>query len=244
MDLGPGFVKLLGVMGDDYSIAQAARMSYGLKALDVEEVRRIIRETMRLRHTSPYEMVEFKFHVKVSMDTWRQWIRHRTASVNEKSTRYCNSDCEMLKAQVWRGVEDSNLNLSAEEEELHAHAVKVYRKRLEVGVVREQARKDLPLSTFTEAIWKIDLHNLFHFLELRLNPAAQLEIRSYAKIILEIIRTVCPIAVEMFEIYRLNAMILSSIEVGIIAGRIEECVLNTREREAFHNKCNLLGVLQ
>jgi thymidylate synthase (FAD) len=143
-------------------------------------------------------MCEIKFHVRVPMDTWRQWIRHRTANVNEYSTRYSVAidNAQKTRPDAWRlqsagnrqgssGVLDATLgeNLSRRESEFQGIAREVYRERLDAGVAREQARKDLPLSTYTEAYWKIDLWNLMHFLGLRMDLHAQSEIREYANLI-------------------------------------------------------------
>ena len=177
-------------MGTDESIVQAARISYGQGTKQVHQDRGLIRYLMRHRHTSPFEMCEIKLHVRVPMDCWRQWIRHRTASVNEYSTRYSIAiDAAQKTAPTdWRlqdmgsrqgsgGTVPSELgkNLSSKEEELHKCSRDVYNERLNCGVAREQARKDLPLSTYTEAYWKIDLHNLLHFLSLRMDRHAQYE---------------------------------------------------------------------
>jgi thymidylate synthase (FAD) len=176
------------------------------------------------------------------MDTWRQWIRHRTASVNEYSTRYSIAidASQRTTSSEWRlqSVENKQGSggfvsaaigeeLSADEEKLHKVARQVYDKRLQVGVAREQARKDLPLSTYTEAYWKIDLHNLLNFLRLRMDEHAQAEIRSFASIIGEkIVAQWVPIVWEAFLDYGINAVALSSVEAKIIGaiagGKIEE----------------------
>lgn len=182
--LDDGFVRVVDYMGTDESIVQAARVSYGKGTKKVHEDRGLIRYLLRHRHTSPFEMCEIKLHVRVPMDTWRQWIRHRTANVNEYSTRYSVAidAAQKTSADAWRKQGISNRQgssgsvdagtgeyLSRREIEIQSAAREVYRERLEKGVSREQARKDLPLSTYTEAYWKIDLHNLLHFLSLRLD---------------------------------------------------------------------------
>jgi len=173
--LDEGFVRVVDYMGSDQAIVQAARVSYGAGTKRVSEDRGLIRYLMRHRHTTPFEMAEIKFHVRVPMDAWRQWIRHRTANVNEYSTRYSIAidDAQKTPPGEWRLQSPSNKQgssgffpveegeeFSREERELQEHARKVYDKRVEKGMAREQARKDLPLSTYTEAYWKIDLHNL------------------------------------------------------------------------------------
>lgn len=230
--LDDGFVRAVDYMGSDPSIVQAARVSYGSGTKKVHEDRGLIRYLMRHGHTTPFEMCEIKLHVRVPMDCWRQWIRHRTANVNEYSTRYsvaidsaqttAPSDWRLQAAGNRQGS-DSLLDaetgeaLSVEERELLSRAREVYQGRLARGVAREQARKDLPLSTYTEAYWKIDLHNLFHFLALRMDPHAQAEIRAYSAVISdEIVRRWCPMAWEAFEDYRRNGCVLSRLERDII----------------------------
>lgn len=234
--LDKGFVKLVDFMGSDDAIVQAARVSYGAGTKKTSEDQALIRYLMRHNHTSPFEMCEVKLHVKVPMDTWRQWIRHRTANVNEYSTRYSVAIDDKQKTDIkeWRLQATDNKQgsggffnesygqqLTYDEELLHKEAERVYNYRLEVGVAREQARKDLPLSTYTEAYWKIDLHNLFHFLALRMDKHAQLEIRSYANVIgNEIVSKLFPVAWKAFVDYRLGSMKFSAIEVDILSNMI------------------------
>ena len=277
--LDDGCVALVDVMGDDRAIVQAARVSYGEGTRSVSDDRTLLRYLMRHGHTSPFEMAELKLFVRVPMDCWRQWIRHRTASVNEYSTRYSVAidAAQRTPPDRWRLQSAQNRQgsegfldpavgqeLSAAEAELQAHARSVYQRRLELGVAREQARKDLPLSTYTEAYWKIDLHNLLHFLELRLAPEAQWEIRQYAQVIgYEIVRPLFPLVWEAFEDYRLYGMRLSRLEQGVIerlaqAGKIPACeedflaaqdpawkdLARCRERDECREKLRRLGVLR
>jgi thymidylate synthase (FAD) len=233
--LDDGFVKVVDYMGDDHSIVTAARVSYGSGTKKVQDDRALIRYLMRHAHTTPFEMCEIKLHVRAPMDTWRQWIRHRTARVNEYSTRYSLAidAAQRSKPSEWRLQSQDNKQgsagyvsevmgkeLSLEEAGLHVRARRAYEKRLKAGVAREQARKDLPLSTYTEAYWKIDLHNLLNFLHLRMHKHAQEEIRSYANLIgHEIVAKWVPIAWEAFA-DRKNAVTFSRIEsmiVGAIA---------------------------
>lgn len=230
--LDHGFIRVIDLMGDDAAVVQAARVSYGAGTIRVSDDRGLIRYLMRHHHTTPFEMCEIKLHVKVPMDTWRQWIRHRTANVNEYSTRYSEAieDVHSTDSDEWRiqsktnrqgsgGLVDPQIgtDLSAQEIELHKAAKAEYHRRLELGVAREQARKDLPLSTYTEAYWKIDLHNLLHFLALRMDERAQLEFRQYANIIgYEIVAKWVPLVWEAFMDYRLNAMTLSGFEVEVV----------------------------
>jgi thymidylate synthase (FAD) len=247
--LDDGFIRLVDYMGSDESIVQAARVSYGKGTKRVTEDRGLIRYLMRNWHTTPFEMCEVKLHVRVPMDCWRQWIRHRTANVNEYSTRYSEAiDASQRTAPgEWRAQASSNRQgsgefldsaageeLSKAENELHRLSREVYERRLRQGVAREQARKDLPLSTYTEAYWKVDLHNLFHFLMLRMDSHAQLEIRSYANVIgNEIVSRWCPIAWEAFVDYRLKSAALTRYDVEIVrtlaAGRNEEAIKLAQE---------------
>ena len=242
--LDKGFVRLVDVMGDDNRICDAARVSYGKGTRNVRNNESLIRYLLRHCHTSPFEHAELAFHVKVPMDCWRQWIRHRTASVNEYSTRYSEAidDKRETSEFDWRKQDtktnlqgSSNLYLPAEEigtdghpnaigkwhtiqeKALHKTAETIYKNRLKAGIAREQARKDLPLSTYTMAYWKIDLHNLFHFLSLRMDSHAQLEIRQYANIIgYEIVAKLFPKAWAAFQDYKLNAIILSARDIEMI----------------------------
>lgn len=230
--LDKGYVCLVDVMGDDAAVVQAARVSYGDGTKQISDNRALIRYLMRHRHTTPFEMAEVKLLVKVPMDTWRQWIRHRTASVNEYSTRYSVAvDAMQTTApDQWRHQATSNrqgsgdffssqegMPLSEQEETFHQVARDLYEKRLEIGMAREQARKDLPLSTYTEAYWKVDLHNLLHFLALRMELNAQLEIRQYATIIGEqIVQPLFPLVWEAFNDYRLQGLTLSRLEIDVV----------------------------
>ncbi len=230
--LDDGFIRVVDYMGSDDSIVQAARVSYGKGTKKISEDRSLIRYLLRHDHTTPFEMCEIKLHVRVPMDCWRQWIRHRTANVNEYSTRYSLAidSSQKTKPEEWRLQSLDNKQgsrnyadipigsqLSAEESEIHKRIKNVYEKRIDAGIAREQARKDLPLSTYTEAYWKIDLHNLLHFLKLRMHQHAQFEIRSYANIIgHEVVSKWCPLAWESFIDYKLNAINLSNLEIEII----------------------------
>ncbi len=230
--LDDGFVCLVDVMGNDSSVVQAARVSYGAGTKKVSDDRGLIRYLLRHRHTTPFEMAEIKLLVRVPMDCWRQWIRHRTASVNEYSTRYSLAidGAQTTPPDQWRVQAASNRQgsdgvleasqgdaLTTSELELQALARRVYQERIERGVAREQARKDLPLSTYTEAYWKIDLHNLLHFLALRMDSHAQLEIRQYATTIGEqILKPLFPMVWEAFLDYRMQSDSLSRLEIEAI----------------------------
>jgi thymidylate synthase (FAD) len=235
--LDDGFVCLVDAMGDDGSVVQAARVSYGAGTKRVSDDRTLIRYLMRHRHTTPFEMAEIKLLVRVPMDCWRQWIRHRAASVNEYSTRYSIAidSTQTTPTDQWRSQAQENrqgsgdwlpaetgAELTADEKKLQEECRRIYQARLERGVAREQARKDLPLSTYTEAYWKIDLHNLLHFLALRMDAHAQLEIRDYATTIgQQIVAPLFPVVWEAFLDYRQGSMELTRLDAGVIARLME-----------------------
>ncbi len=252
--LDDGFVRVVDYMGGDRSIVQAARVSYGAGTRRVSEDRGLIRYLMRHRHTTPFEMCEIKLHVRVPMDCWRQWIRHRTASVNEYSTRYSLAidAAQSTSERQWRrqaalnrqGSDEAldaglGTTLSERERQLQDLAREVYEERLAAGVAREQARKDLPISTYTEAYWKINLHNLLHFLALRMDSHAQEEIRSYATVIGEKIASVwCPFAWEAFVDYELESTQLSKLERRIVR------LLNAGDHAAAISELEDAGLLK
>jgi len=251
--LDDGFVRVVDYMGSDESIVQAARVSYGKGTKKVSEDRGLIRYLLRHQHTTPFEMCEIKLHVRVPMDCWRQWIRHRTANVNEYSTRYSLAidASQQTPSNEWRMQSKDNKQgsegffdeakgklFTAQESELQNFVRGVYEERVAAGMAREQARKDLPLSTYTEAYWKVDLHNLLHFLWLRMDPHAQYEIRMYAKTIGEqIVAQWVPMAWQAFLDYRMNSSSLSAIEIEIIKA------MNTSGKDAAVAKARELGVL-
>ena len=230
--LDDGFVCLVDVMGDDSSVVQAARVSYGEGTKKVSDDRTLIRYLLRHRHTTPFEMAEVKLLVRVPMDCWRQWVRHRTANINEYSTRYSLAidATQTTLPSEWRTQAASNRQgsgdplpleageiLTQQETELQNQLKAVYQERIDSGVAREQARKDLPLSTYTEAYWKVDLHNLLHFLALRMDFHAQLEIREYATAIGEqIVKPLFPVVWEAFLDYRMQAMSLTRLDKEVI----------------------------
>jgi thymidylate synthase (FAD) len=234
--LDKGFVRLVDFMGDDEAIVQAARVSYGKGTKTINEDRSLIRYLMRHRHTSPFEMVEFKFHVKLPIFVARQWIRHRTANVNEYSGRYSEMkdefyipDIEQIRHQSSVNKQGRSSNVFPENiskdiisqlESTQKELFKEYSELLEIDLARELARINLPLSNYTEWYWKIDLHNLFHFLRLRLDNHAQYEIRVYGEVIAEIIREIVPLAFEAFEDYVLNSEFFSAQELKIIKSLI------------------------
>ena len=242
--LDDGFVCLVDIMGDDQSVVQAARVSYGEGTRKVSDDRGLIRYLLRHRHTTPFEMAELKLLVRVPMDCWRQWIRHRTANVNEYSTRYSLAiDAMQTTApEAWRTQAAGNRqgsgenldaaqgqSLSASEADFQRQARSLYEARIAAGVAREQARKDLPLSTYTEAYWKIDLHNLLNFLALRMDDHAQWEIREYATTIgRQIVQPLFPLVWEAFVDYRLEGLFLSRLEREVVARLVERLAQSGR----------------
>ncbi|MCO5250663.1 MAG: FAD-dependent thymidylate synthase [Candidatus Kapabacteria bacterium] len=267
--LDKGFVRLVDVMGDDSSIVQAARVSYGKGTKTVHEDRGLIRYLMRHKHTTPFEMVEFKFHVKLPIFVARQWIRHRTANVNEYSGRYSEMkdefylpSSEQIRTQSVinkQGRADETLPSEHTAEILdstQAHyeaSFELYQSLLEKGLTRELSRMVLPVANYTEWYWKIDLHNLFHFLKLRLDTHAQYEIRVYAEAMAELVKAIVPLAWEAYEHYMLNSIMLTQGELSILADMlppteldVEQCTkygLSKREAGEFVDKFNKIKKL-
>ena len=234
--LDRGFVRVVDYMGDDAAIVQAARVSYGKGTKQVRQDRGLIRYLMRHRHTTPFEMCEIKYHVKLPVFVARQWIRHRTANVNEYSARYSILEDEFhipapeqLAAQSQTGRQGRGAVLGGEEaarvlDVLRQDAALTYGHYQEMlneradgstidpsrqGLARELARMNLTLNVYTQWYWKVDLHNLLHFLSLRTDPHAQYEIRAYAEIMLDTVRKWVPMAAEAFEDYIMHGARLS-----------------------------------
>jgi len=236
--LDHGFVRLVDYMGSDDAIVQAARVSYGTGTKKVSEDRGLIRYLMRHRHTTPFEMVEFKFHVKLPIFVARQWIRHRSANVNEYSGRYSimKEEFYLPGADDIRYQSEVNRQGRSDEEvpdELKTRFIehqlenqrKTYDKYLEfidTGLARELARINLPLSLYTEWYWKIDLHNLFHFLSLRMDSHAQKEIKVYADVMATMVEAVCPVAYEAFLDYRVNSFSFSGVEMNALKEKLSD----------------------
>lgn len=247
--LDKGFVRLVDVMGNDDAIVQAARVSYGAGTKKVHEDRGLIRYLLRHKHTTPFEMVEFKFHIKLPIFVARQWIRHRTANVNEYSGRYSEMKDEFYvpapehirpqSAQNRQGrsnetlPEDESTRLAAAMEESQVKLYDEYQHYLESGVAREIARINLPVSNYTEWYWKIDLHNLFHFLRLRMDDHAQYEIRVFAEALAAIVREIVPVAWEAFEDYALGAVQFSRPEMRALVQMLGEARLSPEELTAL-----------
>lgn len=236
--LDHGFVRLVDFMGSDDSIVEAARVSYGRGTKKRREDRGLIRYLMRHQHTTPFEMVEFKFHVKLPIFIARQWIRHRTANVNEYSGRYSVMEDEFYVPQPEDVKQQSTTNRQGREEAevdpavreaflaflntSNRHLYDEYLKAIDAGVARELARINLPLSLYTQWYWKVNLHNLFHFLKLRLDEHAQSEIRVYARAMAQFVKQVVPVAWEAFEDYQLAAHSFSSLELKLLFGNLRD----------------------
>lgn len=235
--LDHGFVALIDYMGGDESIERAARVSYGYGTRQVSETRGLLRYLRRHRHTTPSEMVELKFHCAIPLFVARQWIRHRTANVNEYSGRYSlmpllfyTPDPENFALQSPSNRQGRRETAAASRlyrdavarwERLRALAAQTYEWLLGEEVARELARIDLPLSTYTQWYWKIDLHNLLHFLSLRIAPTAQWEIRAYARVMAGIVKRVAPLSYEAWIDYEVAGTTLSYAELEAIRRLVE-----------------------
>lgn len=240
----------------DAAIVQAARVSYGQGTKKVSEDRGLIRYLLRHRHTTPFEMVEFKFHVVMPIFIARQWIRHRTANVNEYSARYSVVPDRFYRPSVDNVRQQSMLNRQGGEEpvdvgtaqEFLAYLDKAqaqyaeYERLLEKGVSRELARIALPVNVYTEWYWKCDLHNLLHFLSLRMDAHAQQEIRDYATAMYHLIKPIVPITAEAFEDYRLGGVNLSKLELEALRTNQPLATQNKREQAEWEAKRAAMGL--
>lgn len=263
--LDHGFIVLVDVMGNDDSIVQAARVSYGKGTKSVNADMGLIRYLMRHRHTTPFEMVEFKYHVKLPIFVARQWIRHRTANVNEYSARYSILEDEFYIPEVDVLAEQSKSNKQGRESgvpkkeaekarslilENSDKTYELYQYLLNEDenenfdpsrskIARELSRIVIPTNIYTQWYWKIDLHNLFHFLSLRMDDHSQFEIREYANIMAETVRAAVPIAYEAFEDYRLNAIHLTRHEILIIKKFLGKIDISDDDIESACNEAEL-----
>jgi thymidylate synthase (FAD) len=252
--LDKGFVRLVDYLGSDSRIVQAARVSYGEGTKTYRQDKGLIDYLLRNNHTSPFEQVNLTFHIKMPIFVARQWIRHRTARVNEISGRYS------VMADEAYIPEPGHINLQSDDNKQgrapeavdaalqqqvldilkqdQARAFNTYHKLLDLGIARELARVDLPLSLYTQWYWQMDLHNLFHFLQLRLDSHAQYEIRVYAEVILEIVRKVCPLACDAFENFSRAGQGFSGTEVAALKSMLagHPCPLTGREKELLEGK--------
>jgi thymidylate synthase (FAD) len=227
--LDHGFIRVIDYMGDDAAIVQAARVSYGAGTKHVQNDEGLIRYLMRHWHSTPFEMCEIKLHVKLPVFVARQWIRHRTANVNEYSARYSILDREFYIPEASQLAAQSTVNNQGRGEVLtgdeaarvldmlkrdantaYDHYEAMLSQDGQQGLARELARMNLPANIYTQWYWKVDLHNLFHFLRLRADPHAQYEIRVYAEAIAACVKDWLPLAFAAFEDYRMGGVTLSS----------------------------------
>jgi thymidylate synthase (FAD) len=258
--LDKGFVRLVDYLGGDARIVQAARVSYGSGTKTTREDSGLINYLMRHAHTSPFEQVILTFHAKMPIFVARQWVRHRMARLNEISGRYSvmNEEFYLPPADQVRRQSQTNRQGRAEETvdpEIASRVIEVlrheqemvyqnYKVMLEHDIAREIARINLPLSLYTEWYWQIDLHNLFHFLRLRLDPHAQHEIRLYAEALARCAKAVAPMAYEAFEEHVVHGQSFSRGEMDALRALLkgEACPIeNERRRQEFLEKLNLPG---
>ena len=270
--LDHGFVRVIDYMGDDSAIVQAARVSYGRGTKRVQEDAGLIRYLMRHRHSTPFEMCEIKYHVKLPIFVARQWIRHRTANVNEYSARYSILDREFyipspehLAAQSVSNRQGRGDVLSGDDaarvlDILRTDAMQTYDHYAEMlnedesgaprdpdrpGLARELARMNLTLNTYTQWYWKTDLHNLLHFLSLRADAHAQYEIRVYAEEMLKTVQAWVPLACQAFRDYRLGAVTLSAQMLTVVQRMLGgEAVAQPDSGLSKREWAELLGVLE
>jgi thymidylate synthase (FAD) len=240
----------------DSAIVQAARVSYGQGTKQVNEDRGLIRYLARHRHTTPFEMVEFKFHHVMPIFVARQWIRHRTANVNEYSARYSVVRDRFYHPSIENVRKQSTVNRQGGDEPIDELTAKEfceyldrveahhddYQKLMDKGVARELARIGLPVNVYTEWYWKIDLHNLFHFLSLRMDAHAQQEIRDYANAMYALIRPIVPVAAEAFIDYNLEGLHLTRLEIEAIRSGKSLATENKRETAEWEAKRQKLGL--
>ncbi|MGL4524376.1 MAG: FAD-dependent thymidylate synthase [Spirochaetia bacterium] len=243
--LNKGFVRLVDYMGGDERIVQSARVSYHKGTKTIREDGALIDYLLRNAHTSPFEQVVLTFHCKMPIFIARQWIRHRTARLNEISGRYSIMEDEFYIPEVTDIAEQSCDNkqgrgeifdvdiateiqkqIISEQEDLYAG----YKKLIDMGVAREIARINLPLSLYTQWYWQMDLNNLFHFLKLRLHSHAQKEIRAYAQVILELTQAVAPMAVASFKQHLMGGVTLSQEEKNTIRNHLDFSTIGLDER--------------
>ena len=249
----------------DYAIVQAARVSYGDGTKTVNEDRGLIRYLLRHKHTTPFEMIEIKFNMKMPIFVARQMVRHRTAKINEYSGRYSMMKDEFYKPEIKNVRQQSSVNKQGSGESINEvdafdfiekidsicnQSYEEYEKAIQKGVAREQARMLLPVNFYTEWYWKVDLHNLLHFLALRCDPHAQWEIRVFADAMLELVKPIVPWAIEAWEDYHEHrgAMRLTRLEVQALSKSLQGTKVskidseNKREQEEWVKKIQSLGL--
>ena len=238
--LDHGFIRVIDYMGDDAAIVQAARVSYGAGTKHVQNDEGLIRYLMRHWHSTPFEMCEIKLHVKLPVFVARQWIRHRTANVNEYSARYSILDREFYIPQPEQLAAQSVVNNQGRGEVLtgaeSARVLEILKRDAaqcyddyeamlsqdgQQGLARELARMNLPMNIYTQWYWKVDLHNLFHFLRLRADAHAQYEIRVYAEAIAATVKDWVPLAFSAFEDYRMGGATLSAKAISVLKRQLK-----------------------
>ena len=239
--LDKGFVRLVDSMGGDDAIVQAARVSYGQGTSKVSQDRGLIRYLMRHRHTTPFEMVEFKFHCKMPIFVARQWVRHRTANINEYSLRYSEARDEFYYPEPENIQFQSALNKQGRSGEVppelkqkvleyfkenSERSFALYQELNEAGVARELARSLLPVNIYTEWYWKNDLHNLLHFIGLRSDGHAQYEIRVFSDAMAHYVKEKAPFAWEAYQDYVVHGMRFSKIEKGLLEKQLSDRVID------------------
>ena len=248
--LDKGFIRLVDSMGSDGAIVQAARVSYGKGTTKVSRDKGLIRYLLRHRHSTPFEMVELKFHAKMPIFVARQWVRHRTANINEYSLRYSEAqqdfyipkkkDIHFQSQFNKQGRDDKKVPPELKEKvinyfnEISEKTFAIYDELNEVGIARELARGILPVNIYTEWYWKNDLHNIFHFLRLRMDEHAQYEIRVFAEAMASFVKKVVPIAYEAFEDYLLNGIYFSNLEKKLLSTRLPQRVLDDLKDEVIY----------
>ncbi len=248
--LDKGFIRLVDSMGGDAAIVQAARVSYGKGTTKVSRDRALIRYLMRHHHSTPFEMVELKFHAKMPIFVARQWVRHRTANINEYSLRYSEAmddfyiprpeDIHFQSTVNKQGREITEVPLDLREKtvayfkEMSRNSYAMYNELNEAGIARELARAVLPVNIYTQWYWKNDLHNTFHFLRLRMDQHAQYEIRVYAEAMASMVKEVAPMAYEAFEDYILNGMYFSRLDREIFSQNLPERVIDDLLEDAIY----------
>tara|TARA_B100000214_G_scaffold307867_1_gene239165 strand:+ start:2857 stop:3822 length:966 start_codon:yes stop_codon:yes gene_type:complete len=247
--LDKGFVRLVDSMGGDDAIVQSARVSYGKGTSKVSQDRGLIRYLMRHRHTTPFEMVEFKFHCKMPIFVARQWVRHRTANINEYSLRYSEARDEFyfpdpdniefqsaLNKQGRMGEVDSKLKHKVQKyfKEISQRSFEIYSELNEAGVARELARAILPVNLYTEWYWKNDLHNLLHFIGLRSDGHAQYEIRVFSDAMASFVKKVAPFAWEAYQDYAVKGMRFSKIEQIFLQKKLPDRVIDDIQEDVAY----------
>lgn len=250
--LDKGFVRLVDYMGSDQRIVQAARVSYGEGTKSFRQDKGLINYLLRNEHTSPFEQVILTFHTKMPIFVARQWVRHRTARLNEISGRYSimkdefylpdeaqmrgqsNDNKQARSEEIVEGAADMIAEMADDQKLVYSH----YEDMIEKGLAREIARNNLPLSLYTEWYWQCDLHNLFHFLALRMDSHAQYEIRVYAEAMAKCAKAVAPMAYEAFEEHKLHAVKFSRSELAALAAMLDgrEFEMEGRARSIFEAK--------